>query len=551
MAEIHQPQTPLKPDQIIEIIVRQRWLVVIPVCITLTIGLYLAFTLPRTYSASTTILVQSQKVPGSYVQSIVSMDLSERISTISQQIMSQTNLEKIIEQFGLYQDRNSQNMYLEDKIKDMRKKIEVKLSTSRGGADAFTISFTGDEPELVMRIANTLSSFFMDENLKMREAQAVGTSEFLDAELEKTRRRLEEREKALSDYRSKFLGGLPDELESNLRTLDRLQQQLTDKQTMLKDARNAINNLEAQIAQSKQMAAQSFDDQFASSDFEEEDIEEESETEIRLKEAQKQYEAILLKYTSIHPDAIKMEKTIERLKNLVETEKKERESKAAEEPEDDMEAVDEPLSFQSNFANTQHEMQRNNLQNEINKIESDILRINEAMAVYQQRVEDTPKREQELLSLKRDYSNIQDVYSSILNRKLEAELSVNMEKKQKGEQFRILDHARLPEKPISPDVRKLLIFSLAAGFGVGGGIIFLLELMDNSIRRNDDIEKKIGLPILAVIPPFKRAEDSFKNRAFMFLFVLSALYALGLIAIFAVINMKGITKVTAFLKSFT
>ena len=121
MAEMQQPESPLKPDQIIDIILRQRWLIIIPVCLSLTAGLYLTFTLPRTYSASTTILVQAQKVPGNYVQSIVSMDLSERISTISQQIMSQTNLEKIIDQFGLYEDKDSKNMYLEDKIKDLKK----------------------------------------------------------------------------------------------------------------------------------------------------------------------------------------------------------------------------------------------------------------------------------------------------------------------------------------------------------------------------------------------------------------------------------------------
>ncbi|MBF0467969.1 MAG: protein GumC [Desulfamplus sp.] len=556
MAEMQQLQTPLKPDQIIDIIVRQRWFIIIPLCISLTAGLFLTFTLPRTYSAYTTILVQAQKVPGNYVQSIVSMDLSERISTISQQIMSQTNLEKIIDQFGLYEDKDSQSMYLEDKIKDLRKRIDVKLSRSRNTADAFTISFTGEEPDRVMRIANTLSSFFMDENLKMREAQAVGTSEFLDAELEKTRKRLEDREKALSDYRASYLGGLPDELESNLRTLDRLQQQLTDKQNMLRDARLAVNNLETQMNLTRKMAAQKLEEQSASSSDYRDPAVPETEDEKKLKEAEKILENLQLRYTKSHPDVLKMKAAVKRIKENIASQKLDPTGSSSS-----VTSAEEQKNVRSSSLNSrgeqeielaimQQEMQLSQLQNEIEKIESDIVKINEAMVVYQQRVEDTPKREQELLSLKRDYSNIQEVFSSLLNRKLEAELSVNMEKKQKGEQFRILDHARLPEKPISPDVRKLLIFSLAAGLGCGGGIIFLLELLDGSIRRNDDIEKKIGLPILAAIPPLKRTGDRLKNRIELLLFALFLLYALGLFACFAVVNMKGVIKVIEFLKSF-
>lgn len=553
MAEMQQLQTQLKPDQIIEIILRQRWIIITPVCLALTLGLYFTFTLPRTYSASTTILVQAQKVPGNYVRSIVSTNLSERISTISQQIMSQTNLEKIIDQFGLYEGQGSQGMYLEDKIKSMRKRINVNLSRARQGTDAFTISFTGKDPDRVMRITNTLAGFFMDENLKLREAQAIGTSEFLDSELEKTRKRLEDRESALSDYRARYLGGLPDELESNLRTLDRLQTQLTEKQAMLRDAKIAMNSIVAQIAQSKEMAAQSFENQFSFDDFEEEGDLYESESALKLEQAQKVYDSLLLKYTERHPDVVKMLKTMEKLKKIVEKEKAEIEAQALEEPDEDEDNEDSELENAmsgGNWAAMQQEMQVSQMNAEIAKIQSGIAKIEDAMVLYQQRVEETPKREQELLSLQRDYGNIQDGYSSLLNRKLEAELSVNMEKKQKGEQFRILDHARLPEKPISPDVKKLLIFSLAAGLGCAGGIIFLFEAFEGSVRSNADIEKKLGLPILAAVPQLKKSGDRLKSRVQMLLFGCMTIYAAGLLSVFAVVNMKGVVKVIEFLKTF-
>ncbi len=246
MVDQQQSQLPIRPDQILDIIVRRKWILIIPLCVSLTIGLFITLTMNKTYEASTMILVQPQKVPSDFIRSVVSADINQRISTISQQILSRSNLEKIIDQFGLYED--DVNMYLEDKIASMRKRVKVKIERARHGAEAFSIGFTGSQPDRVMRVANTLASYFMDENLKFREAQAVGTSEFLDSELEKTKRKLEEKERRLAEYRTKHLGGLPDELESNLRTLDRLQVQLTDKHSALRETKNALNMFESQIA---------------------------------------------------------------------------------------------------------------------------------------------------------------------------------------------------------------------------------------------------------------------------------------------------------------
>ncbi len=544
MAELEQNMMPITPAQVIDIIYRRRWIIVIPLCITLTVGLYLAFTSPRTYMAETSILVQAQTVPGSYVRSIVSSNINSRISSISQQILSLSNLEKIIDQFGLFEDEDSQKMYLEDKIAAMRSRIRVNLSRA-GGADAFTISYKGKDPERVMRITNTLTSFFMDENLKLREAQAIGTSEFLDAELEKTRRKLVDREQQLSAYRAQNLGGLPDELESNLRTLDRLQQQLTDKQSMLRDAKNAINTLNAQMAQASEMGSQAAEDQFDFSDFGEEDGMG-GEDELKLSEAQKHLDAMLLRYTRQHPDVRRLEAMMEKLRAKIDASNQ-------EQPQETTDAF-EPMEAETfgggmDFAAMQQKTQLAQMNQEIQAINAEIQAIQEKMVVYQKRVEETPKREQDLLSLKRDYGNIQSVYSSLMSRKLEAELSVNMEKKQKGEQFRILDHARIPEKPISPDVRRMLVFSLAGGLGVAGGIIFLLEIFDLSIRRDEDIETKLDLPILASIPPLKKPGDRLKKRVEMIFLSLTATYAALMLAAFVILNEKGLDRVINFIKS--
>jgi len=538
-------QPSIKPDEIIGILLRYRWVVVIPLCITLTVGLYLALTIPRVYSATTTILVQAQKVPGSYVKSIVTTGIDDRINTISQQILSQSNLEKIIEQFGLFQEKEKHKWFLEDKIKNLRKRIHVNLTRARKGTDAFSITYKGTRPERVMNITNTLAGLYMDENLKLREAQAVGTSEFLDSELKKTRKKLVEKEHILSEYRSKYMGGLPDELESNLRTMDRLQQQLSDRQNMLRETRNGIATFKAQMAQLRENKSQAKDAaarQMILSSGDTQSLM--SDTATRLARSELELEELLLRYTDKHPDVIKKRTTIARLKRLEKTE-----------APTDLETIPgktENKTGGQNHASTtgtniQETLQLNQLENETVQIQREIIDIKTRMKLYQRRVDETPRREQELRSLERDYGNIQEIYSSLMDRRLEAELSVNMEKKQKGEQFRILDPARIPQRPISPDVKKLFVFSTAAGLGVSGGIIFLLVFLDNTIRRDEDIEENLGLPILASVAPLEKRKDRLRNRLELVGFILMAGYVLFLLAGFAFVNIKGVDQIMGYL----
>ena len=143
----------------------------------------------------------------------------------------------------------------------------------------------------------------------------------------------------------------------------------------------------------------------------------------------------------------------------------------------------------------QYRTQYTEITQEMRRLEADIADTKRQIDIYQKRVENTPKREQELLSLRRDYQNIQTTYDSLLERKLESEIAVNMERKQKGEQFRILDPAKQPQKPVKPDMQKLFIMVVGAGLAIGGGIIFLLEYLDNSFKRPEDIEAELDLPV--------------------------------------------------------
>ncbi|MCG8568022.1 MAG: protein GumC [Desulfobacterales bacterium] len=508
-------------------------------CISLTIGLLLVLTAQKTYQASTLILVQQQSVPTAYVRSVVTSSINQRINTISQQILSRSNLEKIIEQFNLYADRS--DLYLEEKIANMRKRVQVKIERARHGAEAFSIQFTGSEPQKVMRITNTLASFFMDENLKVREAQAIGTSEFLYSELEKTRRRLEEHELKLSAFRSKYLGGLPDELESNLRTLDRLQQQLADKNTELREAKNALALVASQIATVKQQQNIGTRSSTQASQFAPPFGMTESEEQLFL--AEQEYNELLSRYTDRHPDIQRIKKRIEKLTRAVEVER------GLSANEEAKASVSKPRAT-INPALMQLQANEALIKNDIEKIGYNIRDIEGKMKVYQRRVEDTPKRELELQSLKRDYANIRDIYNSLLDRKLEAELSVNMEKKQKGEQFRIIDYARLPEKPISPNVEKFFFLAVFLGLGLAVGFIFLLEFFDPFIRRDEQLEDELDLTILATIPLLKDSVKERKEYLTVVAFVGCSVYVAILLASFGTLSLRGLDRTINLIKTY-
>jgi chromosome segregation ATPase len=241
-----------------------------------------------------------------------------------------------------------------------------------------------------MRIANTLASYFMDENLKVREAQAVGTSEFLDCELEKTRQRLEEMETRLSEYRAMHLGGLPDELESNLRTLDRLQQQMVDRHVILRETKTALALVESRINEIETASLQPVD---TGSGSPESGLQggTGSGNQEKLHQARQEYDRLLTVYTAEHPDVRRLAKTIESLEQRVAEE-----NRQADEPQTADSSSSDRESRAGDPRLERLKTERDQLNREIRSLTAALEEIEKKMAVYQKRVEETPRRELEM-----------------------------------------------------------------------------------------------------------------------------------------------------------
>ena len=511
---------------------RRRWFLITPFCVAMLIGIVLAVKLPKLYEASTLIFVQPQRVPEKIVTPVVDKDVENRINTLSQQIMSRSNLERVIAKFNLFVDPKSSSMLIEDKLMNLRQRIKVEVGRTRSSkdTDSFSIIYQDFDPETTMKVANGLATFFIDENLKAREGMAIGTSDFLDSELEIMRKRLEDQEQLLKSFREKNMGELPEQLDSNLRILERLNQQLAQKEESLRSARVSLAALENEIAIKQSVSAPQVTPPGPTTSGRE------SEDQMSLEQLKDKLSGLQSSYTDQHPDVLRLKAKIMMLEKQQAGAGQGSNSAASATAE----AAASARRYSSAQLNAEAVRQKTVINGSINTLEADIFRLNQEIRDYQRRVEATPKREQELLTIKRDYDNIRSSYNSLLNRKLEADIAVNMERKQKGEQFQIIDVARLPEKPVSPDFRKLFLITLLAGLGVSGGLVFILETMDTSVRRLDNLEEEVGMPVLTTVPRIFDKSDHRWHHMKTMATAASIVAAFILTAAFAVIAFHGV-----------
>jgi polysaccharide chain length determinant protein (PEP-CTERM system associated) len=475
------------------------------------------------------------------VRPILTEQLESQITTIKQQIQSRSNLEMIIATFALFSEPAALGMFMEDKLEKLRQSIKVDLiqSRSREGSNAFSITFRGTDPEKTMKVANTLASNFIDQNLEYREEKAVGTTDFLESELEAMRTKLRETENQLSIFRNQHMGELPEQLQSNLQLLSSLENQLNNRQERLRDersrlliAQNEIEQIRRELQNVRTLPAEPTPGA------------PQTGRTMNLPQLREQLASLQGIYTDQHPDVV-------RLKNMIaEMEAKEPAPtpaapiRGAGSAQDALQSISSPLLREAVRRRMEAEANLANIQIEINQI-------NQQIREYRQRIERTPQREEQLLSLKRDYDNMRQAYDSLLARKVEADMAVSIQKKNKGEQFRVIDYAKLPEKPVSPDMRRLFLIFTAAGLGIGGAIIFTYEFFDTSIRKPEALQERLALSVLMVMPdmePVSGKRSRFLRRLELSLSAAGVLVCLSLLACLASLTVLNVPRAARIIK---
>ena len=453
---------------------RRRWAMIVSFVLVFSGSVALCFLLPKIYLASTLILVEPQQIPEDYVKATVTSGIQDRLNTIKQQILSRTRLERVIQELDLHEDIE-QGSSLSQMIREMRKNIylEVKMNPNGrgGGASAFSIHYQGRDPKTVMEITNKLASLFIEENLKVREEQARGTSDFLEKQLDQVGSVLERREQEIREFKQQNMGELPEQQETNLRMLDQLQVQ---KQSLMESLRGAENHrtlLEGQLSEMKSIVGREGN---------------RSRLVEELGELQSELTSLRTRYTERYPDIVQLKKQIAEVeKQLV--------SESGRERSDAMAGSSNPA-----YLSLRNQSQLITL--EIHSTKAELAQGDEMIRTFQARVENTPRREQELMTLSRDYENIKTNYESLLRKKLNAEIAENLEKRRKSEQFRILDPATRPDQLYKPNRTRILLVGFLLALGAGLGIVLVLEYLDTSFRDLEDLKAYVDLPVLATIP---------------------------------------------------
>lgn len=513
---------------VIEIVLRRRWWIIISFFLSMIVGILLALTLPRIYTSEALILIQPQKLPGNYVPSVVTTINELRLNILSKQVKGRSNLEKIIQDFNLFTEPKYESMFIEDKIDELRGRITIELISRgkrpnwqwQGNEDAFSVSVEDRDPEKALKITNVLTSYVIDENLRARETEAIGTSDFIQEEMDFIRVELVEKEQKLKEYREKYMGGLPEQLDSNLRMLDRLQERLTAKQAGLLNAKNRLEILESQISEGAISLNRG------------------SEEPLSLEEAKAMLAYFETRYTEKHPDVIRLKKMISELKEKDEKDNNDASNKS------------KFILEGSQYIPMNLRIKSGQIKAEIVAHEADISNLISQIRVYQRRVDDTPKREQELYLLERDYKNIKKTYDVLLSKKMETGISINMEKKQKGEQFQIIQGASLPEKPTFPNMKLLFILTLAAGLNIGLGLLLLLEYLNTSFRSPEDIESYLNFSVIATLPKVYNEKDKRKQKLNKAFGVFSIILSCILLVVFAMLTFKGVDQTMELLTGF-
>ncbi|MFU8858012.1 MAG: XrtA system polysaccharide chain length determinant [Deferrisomatales bacterium] len=510
---------------------RRKWVILVPTVLLPLAAGYYAMGLPDRFKSTTLILVQPQRVPAQFVPTTVGTPIQERLQTISQQIFSRTRLEQIVREFSLFQDA-SEKRAPEEVMELMRRRIELKVHRN----DAFQLSFVDADPRRAMMVTNKLAGLFIDENLKVREQQAIGTSQFLGEEIERYREQVREREQVILEFKTVHMAEMPEQLAANQARLGQLQNQLQINTQNINGAENRRVQLQQQMAEIERRV----EEQSEARPSLDRSISELLLARFRAEEGlgpaggegelagireeigrrDREVSNLLVSYTERHPDVVRLRAEIAKLR---EREEAERSRIEAEKPPPVAEAVSAPSPEDPTLAETPGtprypsayeklgvELARTEA--EIARLEAETAGIQRQIEAYQARVAAVPGRQLQIQQLSDDYENLKKVLNSLIDKKLQADLAENLERKQKGEQFQVLDPANLPARPFQPNRLRLVAMGLFGGLAAGFGIVLLLDLVDLRIGTRQELTGILNLPVLGVIPRIVTPRDVHRRK---------------------------------------
>jgi polysaccharide chain length determinant protein (PEP-CTERM system associated) len=473
--------------------------------------------LPARYKSNTLILVEQPTMPKDYVTPNVSDNLQERLESITQQILSRTNLLHIIDEFNLY----PRDLTPDDKVERMRKDVEIELvKDTHNQVTAFNVSYSSRSPRLAQQVTSEITNLFINENLEVRQQQSEDTTKFLADQLETARKNLDVQEEKIQVFKGQHVGELPTQLGSNLQILSGLQSQLQAEQDALNTAKQQHVYLQTLLSQYRSlrdspkgpdgipMGLPALDQELA-----------------KLRDELADLRA---RYTERHPDVRKLKDQIAQTEKMRDQLAADLKVKAFDSESDDTIAAnpDDPQS--ASMAQLQGQMKANQI--EITNREHSIEALKAKVGEYQARLNQEPVREQQLADLTRGYDQSKANYDDLLKKKNESAMATSMELLQQGERFRILDPPSLPLKADFPN--RLKFCSIGVGVGLALGVIVAggFEVMDDRIHDEKALQSLLPIAVISEVPEMTSALDQQRRRRQMWVGWIAAVLVLSTIA---------------------
>jgi polysaccharide chain length determinant protein (PEP-CTERM system associated) len=445
------------------------------------LGVGATMVLPKKFTSQSRVQIHEQSVSPELVKPVLTEATNQRLATMQEQILSRTQLQAIIEKFGLYPSERG-SAHMEDLVLKLRTAIEVTPPDTMLGVQSrqlpgFYINVTFDNPEIAQRICSEITTKFMEQNVKYMNDKTKQAADFLGAQADEAKRNLDEQDAQLAEFKKKYMGSLPDQQGANLSLLQTMDSQLEANTQAISRAQQdkAMNEslLSAQLGtwkatKSGAMSAETLDEQ--------------------LTTLQEQLATLQSRYTPEHPDVIKTKNQIEQLKKRMADSPKRDQTTSAASGE-----IEPPQIQQLRARLKQDDLSIADLTKRQGQIQSQI-------SVMQGRLQLSPAVEQQFKELMRGYQSASDSYNDLLKRHAQATMATDFTHEQQGEQFSMEDP---PSLPMTPSFPKKPIFAgggLAGGLALGLGVLYLLSALDSSMHTERDVEACLKLPVLALVP---------------------------------------------------
>ncbi|MGA7474712.1 MAG: Wzz/FepE/Etk N-terminal domain-containing protein [Candidatus Sulfotelmatobacter sp.] len=478
----------LSIDDYLAMLRRRTKVILIPALLAPLAGFLVSYAFPAKYTSQSEVLVSPPRIPDAVVQSVFAEDLTQRITTIGQRVLSPTLLRPMVERLGLAK----QGQNVEDVISNIQPNMTIdpvpdisdfgtaKKKPGTSPVPGFYVNYTASTARGAQQICAALSSMVIEEDLKMRQEQTNGTTDFLTRQVEDAKNHIDDLDKRLAAFKNQHMGQLPGDEDNNLKILMGLNSQLDANTQSLNRATQDKAYTESLLAQ--QLAAWKAS-QSASNP---------QTLQQQLSQLQAQLIDLQARYTSDHPDVIKTQADIAQVKKKL-AELNDTSVKTTDSADGKESGSDPPEIRQLRLQVHQYE-------DLITQATRDQKKLQQEIDVYQKRVASSPGIEEEYKELARDYDNAQKVYQDDLAKQSTSKMASQVEQQQEGEQMTLLNPATLPDLPSFPNRLFFAGGGLGAGLALGLGLALWLELRDKSIRTQADAEIALELPVLVAVP---------------------------------------------------